>query len=78
MPFTDYLLLNEIEAEILFNKKIYDLNKNLIKKLLTKLISKVFQKGLIRGVVIHSPTESLYFDRSKKSILNQRFYQKAE
>ena len=66
LPFTDYLLLNEIEAEILFDKKIYDFNKKLNQKILTELISKVFKKGIIRGVVIHSPTESLYFDRSKK------------
>ena len=49
-----------------FNKKIYDLNKKLNQKILTELISKVFKKGIIRGVIIHSPTESLYFDRSKK------------
>ncbi len=66
LPFTDYLLLNEIESEILFNRKIYDFNKKLNQKTLTKLISKVFKKGIIKGVVIHSPTESLYFDRSKK------------
>ena len=66
LPFTDYLLLNEIEAEMLFNKKIYGLNKKLNQKVLTKLISKVFKKGINKGIVIHSPTESLYFDRTIK------------
>ena len=63
LPYTDYLLLNEIEAQLLFKKSIvnakYQLNKNLI----IKLSKNIFQKGLQKALVIHSPLESLYVSK---------------
>ena len=60
LPFTDYLLLNEIEAQLLFKRSIIDSKKRLKKNLLIKLSKSIFQKGLQRAIVIHSPHESLY------------------
>ena len=66
LPYTDYLLLNEIEAQLLFKKKIINSKNRLDKKLIINLSRKIFQKGLHRALIIHSPYESLYI--SKKDI----------
>ena len=66
LPYTDYLLLNEIEAQLLFKKKIKNSKNRLDKKLIINLSRKIFQKGLHRALIIHSPYESLYI--SKKDI----------
>ena len=63
LPFTDYLLLNEIEAQLLFNKKVTNSNNNLEKKLIISLSKKVFKKGLQKAILIHSPKESLYISK---------------
>ena len=63
LPFTDYLLLNEIEAQLLFKRSIIDSKRRLKKNLLIKLSKNVFQKGLQRAIVIHSPLESLYISK---------------
>ena len=66
LPYTDYLLLNEIEAQLLFKKQIINSKNRLDKKLIINLSRKIFQKGLHRALIIHSPYESLYI--SKKDI----------
>ena len=66
LPYTDYLLLNEIEAQLLFKKQIIKSKNRLDKKLIINLSRKIFQKGLHRALIIHSPYESLYI--SKKDI----------
>tara|TARA_Y100000996_G_scaffold414045_1_gene403854 strand:+ start:4083 stop:5057 length:975 start_codon:yes stop_codon:yes gene_type:complete len=65
LPFTDYLLLNEIEAQLLFNKKVIKSNNTMDRKLIRSLSKKVFQKGLQKAIIIHSPKESLYLSRNK-------------
>ena len=70
LPYTDYLLLNEIEAQLLFKKKIINSKNRLDKKLIINLSRKIFQKGLQRAFIIHSPYESLYI--SKKNIYHSK------
>ena len=70
LPYTDYLLLNEIEAQLLFKKKIINSKNRLNKKLIINLSRKIFQKGLQRAFIIHSPYESLYI--SKKDIYHSQ------
>ncbi len=70
LPYTDYLLLNEIEAQLLFKKPIINSKNQLDKKLIIKLSWKIFQKGLNKALVIHSPHESLYI--SKKDIYHSK------
>ncbi len=70
LPYTDYLLLNEIEAQLLFKKKIINSKNRLNKKLIINLSRKIFQKGLQRALIIHSPYESLYI--SKKDIYHSQ------
>ena len=70
LPYTDYLLLNEIEAQLLFKKKIINSKNRLDKKLIINLSRKIFQKGLQRAFIIHSPYESLYI--SKKDIYHSQ------
>ena len=63
LPYTDYLLLNEIEAQLLFNTSLLNSNNQLNQKLIIKLSKKAFQKGLRKALVIHSPLESLYISK---------------
>ena len=70
LPYTDYLLLNEIEAQLLFKKPIINSKNRLDKKLIIKLSWKILQKGLNKALVIHSPHESLYI--SKKNIYHSQ------
>ena len=70
LPYTDYLLLNEIEAQLLFKKKIINSKNRLDKKLIINLSRKIFQKGLQRAFIIHNPYESLYI--SKKAIYHSQ------
>ena len=70
LPYTDYLLLNEIEAQLLFKKQIIKSKNRLDKKLIINLSRKIFQKGLHRALIIHSPYESLYI--SKKDIYHSQ------
>ena len=70
LPYTDYLLLNEIEAQLLFKKKIINSKNRLDKKLIMNLSRKIFQKGLQRAFIIHSPYESIYI--SKKDIYHSQ------
>ncbi len=63
LPYTDYLLLNEIETQLLFKKSILNAKYQLNKKLIIKLSKKIFQKGLQKALVIHSPLESLYISK---------------
>jgi sugar/nucleoside kinase (ribokinase family) len=60
LPYIDYLLLNEIEAQLLFKESIINSKKNLNKKKLIGLSKKIFKKGILKALIIHSPDESLY------------------
>ncbi len=64
LPYIDYLLLNEIEAQLLFKKSIISSKNQLNKKLIIKLSRKIFQKGLQKAFIIHSPYESLYVSKN--------------
>ena len=59
LPFTDYLLLNEIEAQLLFKKSIKKNDNYLNIKLILQLTKKIFKKGLLKGLVIHNSKESV-------------------
>ena len=59
LPFTDYLLLNEIEAQLLFKKSIKKNNNYLNIKLILQLTKKIFKKGLLKGLIIHNSKESV-------------------
>ena len=59
LPFTDYLLLNEIEAQLLFKKSIKKNDNYLNIKLILKLTKKFFKKGLLKGLIIHNSKESV-------------------
>ena len=65
LPNTDYLLLNEIEAELLFKKSIINSKKKLNKKLITNLSKKLFLKGIKKALIIHHAKESLYLSREE-------------
>jgi sugar/nucleoside kinase (ribokinase family) len=65
LPFTDYLLLNEIEAELLFKKTVINSKKRLNKKLLINISKKLFSKGISKALVIHHSKESLYISRDE-------------
>ena len=59
LPFTDYLLLNEIEAQLLFKKLIKKNDNYLNIKLILQLTKKIFKKGLLKGLIIHNSKESV-------------------
>ena len=59
LPFTDYLLLNEIEAQLLFKKTIKKYDNYLNIKLILQLTKKIFKKGLLKGLIIHNSKESV-------------------
>ncbi len=59
LPFTDYLLLNEIEAQLLFKKSIKKNDNYLNIKLILQLTKKFFKKGLLKGLIIHNSKESV-------------------
>ena len=59
LPFTDYLLLNEIEAQLLFKKSIKKNDNYLNIKLILQLTKKIFKNGLLKGLVIHNSKESV-------------------
>ncbi len=59
LPFTDYLLLNEIEAQLLFKKSIKKYDNYLNIKLILQLTKKIFKKGLLKGLIIHNSKESV-------------------
>ena len=59
LPFTDYLLLNEIEAQLLFKKSIKKNDNYLNIKLILQLTKKIFKKGLLKGLIIHNSKESV-------------------
>ena len=59
LPFTDYLLLNEIEAQLLFKKSIKKNDNYLNIKLILQLTKKIFKKGLLTGLIIHNSKESV-------------------
>ena len=65
LPNTDYLLLNEIEAELLFKRPIINSKKKLNKKLITNLSKKLFLKGINKALIIHHAKESLYLSRDE-------------
>ena len=65
LPNTDYLLLNEIEAELLFKKSVLDKNKKLNKKLISEFSKILFSKGIQKAILIHSPRESIYISRTQ-------------
>ena len=58
LPNTDYLLLNEIEAELLFKRPIINSKKKLNKKLITNLSKKLFLKGIKKALIVHHSKES--------------------
>ena len=64
LPYIDYLLLNEIEAQLFFKKSIISSKNRLNKKLIIKLSRKIFQKGLQKAFIIHSSYESLYVSKN--------------
>ena len=59
LPFTDYLLLNEIEAQLLFKKLIKKNDNYLNIKLILQLTKKIFKNGLLKGLIIHNSKESV-------------------
>jgi sugar/nucleoside kinase (ribokinase family) len=59
LPFTDYLLLNEIEAQLLFKKSIKKKDNYLNIKLILQLTKKIFKNGLLKGLIIHNSKESV-------------------
>lgn len=59
LPFTDYLLLNEIEAQLLFKKSIKKNDNYLNIKLILQFTKKIFKKGLLKGLIIHNSKESV-------------------
>lgn len=59
LPFTDYLLLNEIEAQLLFKKSIKKNDNYLNIKLILQLTKKIFKNGLLKGLIIHNSKESV-------------------
>jgi len=65
IPYTDYLLMNEIEAKLLFNKNILNSNQTINKKIAIKEIKKLLSKGVKQAVVLHCSKESLYVSRNK-------------
>ncbi len=65
LPFIDYLLLNEIEAQLLFKKPILSSKKKLNKKQLISVSRKIFKKGIQKALIIHTSEESLYLSRDK-------------
>lgn len=65
LPHTDYLLLNEIEAELLFKQSVTDSKKNLNKKKIIHLSKKIFLKGINKALIIHHSKESLYISRDE-------------
>jgi len=65
LPNTDYLLLNEIEAELLFKKSVIDKKKKLNKKIISKFSKILFSKGIQKAILIHSPRESIYISRTQ-------------
>jgi sugar/nucleoside kinase (ribokinase family) len=65
LPNTDYLLLNEIEAELLFKKSVLGKDKRLNKKLISEFSKILFSKGIQKAILIHSPRESIYISRTQ-------------
>tara|TARA_B100000900_G_scaffold306788_1_gene265420 strand:- start:2852 stop:3826 length:975 start_codon:yes stop_codon:yes gene_type:complete len=65
LPFIDYLLLNEIEAQLLFKESILNTKKNLDKKKLIFISKKILKKGIQKALIIHTSKESLYLSREK-------------
>lgn len=59
LPYTDYLLLNEIEAQLLFKKSIKKNDNYLNIKLILQLTKKIFKNGLLKGLIIHNSKESV-------------------
>ena len=76
LPNTDYLLLNEIEAELLFKRSIINSKKKLNKKLITNLSKKLFLKGIKKALIIHHAKESLYLSRDEVIHTNSRIINK--
>ena len=59
LPFTDYLLLNEIEAQLVLKKSIKKNDNYLNIKLILQLTKKIFKNGLLKGLIIHNSKESV-------------------
>ena len=76
LPYTDYLLLNEIEAELLFKKSIINSKKKLNKKLIINLSKKLFLKGIKRALIIHHAKESIYISRDEVIHTNSKIINK--
>ena len=53
------MLLNEIEAQLLFKKSIKKNDNYLNIKLILQLTKKFFKKGLLKGLIIHNSKESV-------------------
>lgn len=65
LPYTNYLLMNEIEAQLLFEKNILNPNQTINQSLAIKETKKLFNSGLQNAVLIHCAKESLYISRDQ-------------
>lgn len=64
LPYTDYLIINEIEAMLIMGYKNIRNNKGiLIKKYIKDAINKFIDFGVRESAVIHCPELAIYLDR---------------
>ena len=78
IPYTNYLLMNEIEAKLLFNKNILNSNQTINKSIAIIEIKKLLSKGVQNAVVLHCSKESLYVSRDKVIVTKSPILKKNE
>jgi len=66
LPYIDYLIINEIEAEFVSNLKILDLSVNDNVKTIIEAASKIIEMGVQKIVAVHCPLFAVAVDRDYK------------
>ena len=68
LKYTDYLIINEIEASYISGIQVRNDNKKIIQGNIRRICKKMFEKGVNDITVIHAPEAGWYMERSGKFI----------
>ena len=63
LPFTDYLIMNEVEASVFFSVEVRDEDGRILDDALRSAVNKGILCGVGEAVVIHCPEKAVYLDR---------------
>ena len=63
LPFTDYLIMNEVEAGTFFSETIRDADGRIVDDVVRSVVNTGIQSGVGEAVVIHCPEKAAYLDR---------------